>query len=379
MPKIMTALGLMSGTSMDGIDVALVRSDGERILERGDSLFFKYSPQLRTRLLQAINDAADLHERGDRPGTLASVEEEITKLHSDAVSQFLKNTGSSANEIDLLGFHGQTVLHRPDARLTVQLGDGFALAADTGIDTVFDLRANDVENGGQGAPLVPVYHAILAENLTSEFSGERPIAFVNIGGISNVTYVGDELLAFDTGPGNALIDQWVERHVGISHDQDGMIAAEGDVDDQLVSEYLRDPYFDKPAPKSLDRGDFVLPETPGLSVETVARSLARITARSILRSVEHMPEKPALWIICGGGRHNPHILADLRDFAISLGSNAVTAEEVGFDGDAMEAEAWGYLAIRSVLGLPITFPGTTGCEVAQSGGKLALAPKNPDG
>ena len=356
---------------MDGIDVALLRTDGERLLELGPNGFYPYSSDFSKKIAHSLEDATRIKLNTDRPGILKEVEKEITDLHVKAVEHFLKDNDLSASAIDVLGFHGQTVLHRPEAGLTVQLGDGEALARGSGIPTVYDMRANDMAHKGQGAPLVPVYHRALAENLPEPYKQMVPVAFVNIGGISNVTYVGDELVAFDTGPGNALIDQWVQKHVGISHDQGGMIAAEGHIDEKLLRRYLDHPFLDDPAPKSLDRNDFKLPENIDSSIETVARTLARLSAECVFKAREHFPDEPALWIVSGGGRFNPFIMKDLQNLTAETGSEVIAAEEAGFAGDFIEAEAWAYLAVRSLRGLPLTFPQTTGCVRPVSGGILS--------
>ncbi|KQT60612.1 anhydro-N-acetylmuramic acid kinase [Aureimonas sp. Leaf460] len=361
----------MSGTSMDGIDVALVKTDGESIVERGPSAAYPLDAAFRRRLEAGLEDAKAIVRRGERPGDLANLEREITDLHADAVRAFARETGIDLGTVDLVGFHGQTVLHRPAERLTVQLGDGPRLAAALGRPVVHDMRAADVAAGGQGAPLVPAYHAALAAGLAQDLRRE-PVVFVNIGGISNVTYIdgaGDPI-AFDSGPGNALLDRWVQNEVGISYDQGGAIAAEGGILDELAAAYLGSPFFAKPAPKSLDRFDFPMPPAGSGSLEDVARTLCFVAAQAILKSAEHMPKAPKLWIICGGGRKHPAILGDLVEGA---GSDArvMTAEEAGFDGDAMEAEAWAYLAVRSARGLALTFPTTTGAPVAMTGGLIA--------
>lgn len=361
------ALGLMSGTSMDGIDIAAVISDGEQIVRRGPSGFVPYEADFRQRIGAALTDAKAIKARADRPGDLGELEREITRRHAGAVQAFLKEHPLLTP--DIVGFHGQTVLHRPDEGYTVQLGDGAALATATGIPVVYDMRANDMAHGGQGAPLVPAYHAALARSLPSETS-DFPVCFVNIGGISNVTYVpreGDPV-AFDSGPGNTLIDQWVFAQGGVPYDADGMIAREGEVIGEIVGRYLGSAFFERPAPKSLDRNDFTLDHTAGLELSDGARTLAAVTAAAILRSVEHFPEVPKLWVLCGGGRKNPHIVADMRLGVQS--ARVLLAEEVGFDGDAMEAEAWAYLAIRSLRQLPLTFPTTTGCREPVVGGVL---------
>ncbi|MGI9352412.1 MAG: anhydro-N-acetylmuramic acid kinase [Rhizobiaceae bacterium] len=371
MSEIRTAIGLMSGTSMDGIDVALLRTDGEHVIEFGPNRFFPYRSETRKRIACALEEAGCIAERIDRPGNLVEVEQEITDLHAKAVDAFLNENDLSASEINVLGFHGQTVIHRPEKSLTVQLGDGEALARITGIQTVYDMRANDMLHGGQGAPLVPVYHQAMADNLPEKYRSRRPVVFVNVGGISNITYVGAELIAFDSGPGNALIDQWVQKHVGISHDQGGMIGAEGWIDEALLDQYLNHPFFDAPAPKSLDRNDFKLPVNVNSNIETVARTLARLSAESVFKSLEHLPEKPKLWIVSGGGRFNPHIMNDLKYMAKHTESEVITSEDAGFAGDFIEAEAWAYLAVRSLRGLPLTYPQTTGCDIPTTGGIIA--------
>lgn len=370
---IKTAIGLMSGTSMDGIDAALVRTDGKTMVERGSMGFYPYAANVQETLKQALLESMSLTHRDERTDFLKEAEALITNLHVEAVKAFLAENKLAASDIDVLGFHGQTVLHRPEQALTIQLGDGHALAKATGIDVVYDMRAKDMEHGGQGAPLVPIYHQALAASLPDTLKEKLPVVFVNIGGISNITYIGKELIAFDTGPGNALIDQWVQSVAGIPYDQGGMIAAEGNVRDTLVTKYLDSQYFDKPLPKSLDRNDFLPPKSGEINLEDGARSLAYISAVAIIKSIDHLPDPPKLWIICGGGRHNPHIMSDLQKLASETRSEVISAEVAGFDGDAMEAEAWGYLAVRSLEQLPLTFPKTTGCKHPVTGGVFAHA------
>ncbi|MEZ5872241.1 MAG: anhydro-N-acetylmuramic acid kinase [Nitratireductor sp.] len=375
--RLQLALGLMSGTSMDGIDVALLRTNGKSHLERLAGASFPYDPAFRKELSAALVDATAIERREDRPGRLAEIERELTIRHAAVVNSFLFEHRMVPADIDVIGFHGQTVLHRPEAGLTVQLGDGKLLARQTGINVVHDMRARDMEHGGQGAPLVPVYHRALSRNLSvstaSEEGANWPVAFVNIGGIANITWISARgaMIAFDTGPGNALVDQWVQAKAGIPYDQAGAIASEGRVLPEMVHAYLRSPFFNRAAPKSLDRNDFLPPDPASASLEDGARSLAHVTARSILMSAEHLPDRPALWIICGGGRHNRTIMDDLRQLAGESGMRVLAAEEAGFDGDSMEAEAWAYLAVRSQKGLKLTWPGTTGVDKPRSGGKKA--------
>lgn len=364
--SLMRAIGLMSGTSMDGIDVAMIETDGLNIVRRGPSLELPYDGAFRRKLAQALEDAKSIVKREERPGNLAAVEAELTERHANAVRQFLAGNEIDAASITAIGFHGQTVLHRPERSLTVQIGDGQKLADLTGIPVVYDLRANDMAHGGQGAPLVPVYHQALAEGVEGE------VAFVNIGGISNVTFVGagHNPVAFDCGPGNALIDQWVQQNAGIPFDDGGRIASEGAVNEEMAARCLAMPFFAKRPPKSLDRNDFSPNLVSGLELSDGARTLAAITARSIFASADHAPEKPNTWIICGGGRKNRIIVNHLAFIAEKKNQRVILAEEAGFDGGSMEAEAWAYLAVRSLKGLPITFPQTTGVKVPVTGGVL---------
>lgn len=365
------ALGLMSGTSMDGIDLAVIRTDGEGAVRRGPAGFEPYGAGFRRRMEAALETAKAIRGRDERPGDLAELEKDITLAHADAVGRFLSAHADIRPEV--IGFHGQTVLHRPHEALTVQLGDGPLLARKTGIAVCHDMRANDMRHGGQGAPLVPAYHAALAHSLEASLR-DWPVCFVNIGGISNVTFVPEhgDPVAFDSGPGNALIDRWVAAEGGVPYDAGGMIASEGGVVRSVVDAYLANPFFDREGPKSLDRLDFPLDPAAGLELADGARTLAAVSAEAILKAVDHMPRPPQLWIVCGGGRKNPHIVGDLRDAAAAMNARVVLAEDAALDGDAMEAEAWAYLAVRSGRGLPLTFPTTTGCDRAALGGELAL-------
>lgn len=373
MSDVKCAIGLMSGTSMDGIDVAILRTDGDSIVEHGPSAYFAYDASQRAMLQAALVSAKQMKVRTERPDDLAIVEEMLTLAHVEAVQSFLRANALTPSDIDLIGFHGQTVLHRPDEALTVQLGDGALLAERTGIDVVYDMRANDMVHGGQGAPLIPAYHAALSVNLPQEF--ERPAVFVNVGGISNLTYIGEDgtLAAFDSGPGNMLIDQWVELHTGKAFDEGGKLASTGVVDASLIGDYLASGFFSANQRRSLDRGDFLPPEKGRLSLEDGARSLSRLTGEAILKSATYLPSKPKTYVVCGGGRLNPVIMAEFTDAARAHGAKVVAAEAAGFDGGAMEAEAWAYLAVRSLRGLPLTYPGTTGVDKPVAGGVFAKA------
>lgn len=371
--RLMRAIGLMSGTSMDGIDVAMIETDGVRVAARGPSMSVGYDPAFRRAIEAALEDAKAIRSRDDRPGRLAAVEAELTARHADAVAVFLARFGIAARDVDAIGFHGQTVLHRPDDALTVQLGDGAMLARETGIRVVHDMRADDMRHGGQGAPLVPAYHLALSTCLPAALEpGFEPVAFVNIGGISNVTFiaVGAPPLAFDCGPGNALIDQWVQIEAGIPYDDGGRIAGEGVADRMVVARYLSHPFFDRNGPKSLDRGDFTLELVAGMELSDGAATLAELAAAAIAKAGEKLPARPGLWIVSGGGARNRAIMQRLDELT-GPEARVIAAAEAGFDSDMMEAEAWAYLAVRSLQGLPLTFPSTTGCARPVSGGVLS--------
>jgi anhydro-N-acetylmuramic acid kinase len=375
MADLKRAIGLMSGTSMDGIDIALLTTDGENWVERGPSSAVSYSEGFRGRLKAALVDARSINKRSERPGVLKQLEHDQTLLHAIAIQDFLYAHSLRPDEIDVIGFHGQTVLHRPREALTVQIGDGQLLAEETGIPVVYDMRAEDMRHGGEGAPLIPVYHAALAANLP--FGLDGPVVFINIGGISNLTYVGEggALMAYDSGPGNMLIDQWMELHEQGSFDPGGITAMSGTVDETLALKYLDHEFFKGNHRRSLDRGDFVVPAKDEANLATGARTLAYVSAAAILRSASHLPSKPRTYVVSGGGRKNAAIMAELSALAEREGARVLDADNAGFDGDAMEAEAWAYLAVRSMRGLPLTYPTTTGCDKPVSGGVLALPPK----
>ncbi len=357
---------------MDGIDIALVETDGVSDVRRGPSDFVSYETAFRRQIEAGLDDAKSIKSRNERPGALGAIERELTKRHGDAVLRFLSDHKIDKHDLDIIGFHGQTVLHRPLEALTVQLGDGKMLAEMVGIPVVYDMRANDMVLGGQGAPLVPAYHQALGAQVPFELSKGKSVVFVNIGGISNVTIISgkSDPIAFDTGPGNTLIDQWVSDKAGIAYDAGGTIASEGQVIGHAVTRYLAKPFFDLAPPKSLDRNDFTLADLGDMELADGARTLAKVTAEAILKASAYSPEVPSLWVICGGGRKNATIMADLIGGAAKAGAKVIVAEDLGFNGDSMEAEAWAYLAVRSLDGLPLTWPTTTGCNAPVSGGVL---------
>jgi anhydro-N-acetylmuramic acid kinase len=351
------ALGLMSGTSLDGIDAAIITTDGLSSVKTGPAVTVAYESNLRERLRRSL---------GGR-GPVKAVERDMTLAHARVVRELLKVRGRAPAEIDVIGFHGHTILHRPHERLTWQIGDGALLAARTGIDVVCDFRSADVAAGGEGAPLVPLFHAALCAQ------HERPLAVLNIGGVANVTYLGldDDILAFDTGPGNALIDDWMLAHTGKACDENGATAAAGRADQAILAKLLAHPYFDRRPPKSLDRNEFDPSPVASLSVADGAATLTAFTAIAAARGARHFPRPVKRWIVTGGGRRNPTLLAAIAE-ATSVPVSS--AEHLGWDGDALEAQAFAYLAVRSLKGLPLSLPRTTGVAKPTTGGRLFRKP-----
>jgi anhydro-N-acetylmuramic acid kinase len=357
-PGPVLALGLMSGTSCDGIDAALVETDGERIVALGPRMTRPYPPEFRAALRAALGSETPLPE----------LEGRLTELHADAVKALLAEAHLQPDAVRVIGFHGQTILHAPERRLTRQIGDGAQLAARTGIDVVNDFRSRDVAAGGEGAPFAPLYHWALAREL------ERPLAVLNIGGVANVTWIGEDagegepqLLAFDTGPGNAPIDDWAQRHTGRPVDADGALARAGHVDPAALRSLMNHAYFKRPAPKSLDRNAFDLSPVERLSPADGAATLVAFTVEAVAVGAALFPQPAKRWLVTGGGRHNPALMTALPR---RLGVPVEPVEAVGWDGDMLEAQAFAFLAVRALRGLPLSLPRTTGVPSPTSGGCL---------
>ncbi len=352
MPRV---IGLMSGTSLDGVDAAWLDTDGVMVTRFGPCLTIPYDDQLRQDL-RGILDRAPTLDPDDR--RLKTAVARLTEYHVRAV----RDLDCPA---DLIGFHGQTILHQPDRHRTWQVGNARELARQTGLPVAFDFRSADVAAGGQGAPLVPVFHAALAVDLP------KPVAVLNIGGVANVTWIGADgtLVACDTGPGNGPLDDWAARHTGAAYDKDGALARAGQADAAVLARLLGDPYFARPAPKSLDRLDFAAALAgsglDALSPADGAATLVAFTAGAVAAC--RFPAPPRRWLVAGGGRHNPAIMADLR---VRLGVPVEPVESLGWDGDAVEAQCFAFLAARVVAGLPLSFPGTTGVPTPLPGGRI---------
>lgn len=357
------AIGLMSGTSMDGVDIALVETDGEAVVRPVQTAFTPYPDALRQLLRRANAVALDLTDRTARPAPLAEAEAWVTEVQTAAVRTFV---ATLSERPDVVGFHGQTVMHAPDRGMTIQLGDGKAMADTLDIPVVYDLRAADVAAGGEGAPLVPIFHRALA----LQAGLELPAAVLNIGGVANVTYVGPDetLIAFDTGPGNALIDDLMDARLGAAMDEGGERAQAGTVDRAIVDAYLADPYYARPAPKSLDRSQFDRSLTDALSVEDAAATLVAVTAETIALGLKQLPAYPKRLVLGGGGLKNPAMMQGLE---AASGLTPESADTLGWSAAFLEAQAFAYLAVRALDGSAITFPGTTGVKQPLTGGVIA--------
>jgi anhydro-N-acetylmuramic acid kinase len=367
MATMLTAIGLMSGTSLDGIDAALIRTDGETLELTEHWLSRPYTNELRASLRSCF---------GGKKENCPKAEHEMTLAHAEVVKELLQKAGMSPSQVDVVGFHGQTIQHRPDEGKTWQIGDGMLLAQLTGINVVNDFRSADMRAGGQGAPLVPLYHAALTKQL------KKPVAILNIGGVANVTYIGtakdgsEEILAFDTGPGGAMLDDWILNHTGSRYDEGGRIALSGKIKGEILEALLEDAFFGQKPPKSLDRDRFAQvfmsqvskgsdSDIQTLSLEDGAATLAAFTARAVYLGCKYFPEKPRHWYVTGGGRFNLGIMTKLKEY---LPGEVDPIEVLGLNGDALEAQAFAFLAVRSLKKLPLSLPSTTGASHAVTGG-----------
>jgi anhydro-N-acetylmuramic acid kinase len=358
------AIGLMSGTSLDGIDAALIETDGQSVVQAGPSSSVPYPPEIRHMLGPCLGART-------RTPDIDAAEQALTQAQAQAVLGVIAQAGLLAADIDVVGFHGQTITHVPPEGTTPgwtwQLGDGQAMADTLGLPVIYDFRAADMAVGGQGAPFAPLFHRALAAG-RSDF----PVCFLNIGGVSNLTYLADALsppIAFDTGPGNAPIDDLVGRHLNLSMDAEGRIAASGTVDQAVLDQLMRDPYFSRAYPKSLDRNAFDLSPVDGLPMADAAATLVAFLVECVAQGADLLPARPARWFVTGGGRRNPVIMAAL---AQRLAVPVDPVEAAGGDGDVLEAQAFAYLAVRASDGLPTSYPETTGAAQPTVGGVRAL-------
>ena len=364
MTKLQTVLGLMSGTSLDGIDVAAIETDGKEIIRGLGQLYIPYDETARSVLqvaLEACQNAkqSDWESPDTWPESVCRADLLVTEAHIDAIARFRE---SFELDFTLIGFHGQTVLHQPEEGITIQIGDPQRLAQATDCAVVGQFRLADIANGGQGAPLAPLFHVARAQDQSG------PFGVLNIGGVANITLLDEtgKICAFDTGPGNALLDDWVSEKTGVAYDVGGTLARSGRVDEAALRKLLSHAFFDRVPPKSLDRLAFDPAPIAALAPEDGAATLTAFTAEAVARGLDMAGHAPEKLIVCGGGRHNCALMEALQKRTSVIVQNC---DELGWAGDSLEAEAFGWLAVRHCLSLPTSIPETTGVASPTVGGR----------
>ena len=375
--KLYTAIGLMSGTSMDGVDVSLIRSDGFNQFTNILDEYFEYNESLQQELIELRNLIVNINDLKQYSSRLNKLEREITVFHSKIVSNL---SFKYEDEIDFVGFHGQTIFHNPEQKITKQLGDGRLMSQLIKKKVIYDFRQEDLANKGQGAPLTPIFHNLLSRRINEKHQIDFPICFLNIGGISNITKIikkdeklEENLEAFDSGPGNCMIDEWVRKNSKNNFDENGSIAKSGKINQLLLNQVIDNFKIDS-FDKSLDVKDFDISFSRGLSLEDGCATITNFTAYLIAKGVEHANGsniKPIKYLVCGGGRKNTFLIQSIKDYLLhkkNISLNSI--DDYSLNGDFIESQAFGYLSIRSFLKLPISFPRTTGCKVPTIGGKL---------
>jgi anhydro-N-acetylmuramic acid kinase len=375
--KLYTSIGLMSGTSMDGIDASLIRSDGINEFTNILDEYFEYDPLLHKKLIDLRNLVLSIEDLKKYSKKLHEIEKEITIFHCKIVNEL---SLKFKDEIDLIGFHGQTIFHNPAQKISKQLGDGELMSQLIKKKVIYNFRLEDLKNKGQGAPLTPIFHNLLSKSINEEYQVEFPINFINIGGISNITKIikKDEKLnenfeAFDSGPGNCMIDEWVRKNSKNNFDKNGLFAKSGKIN-QLILNQVIDNFKIDSYEKSLDIKDFDISFAKGLSLEDGCATITNFTAYLIAKGIEYSNgdnEKPVKYLVCGGGRKNSFLIQNIKNYLSNkINISLDLIDEYNFDGDYVESQAFGYLAIRSFLNLPISYPKTTGCVKPTVGGKL---------
>jgi len=375
--KLYTAIGLMSGTSMDGVDVSLIRSDGFNQFTNILDEYFEYNENLQQELIELRNLIININDLKQHSSRLNELERKITVFHSKIVSEL---SLKYQDEIDFVGFHGQTIFHNPKQKISKQLGDGALMSQLVKKKVIFNFRQEDIANKGQGAPLTPIFHNLLSKRINEKHHINFPICFLNIGGISNITKIikkdeklEENLEAFDSGPGNCMIDEWVRKNSKKNFDKNGLIAKSGKIN-QLILNQVIDNFKIESFDKSLDVKDFDISFARGLSLEDGCATITNFTAYLIAKGIEHANGsniKPIKYLVCGGGRKNTFLIQSVKDYLLhkqNISLNSI--DDYNLNGDFIESQAFGYLAIRSSLNLPISYPKTTGCELPTVGGKL---------
>ena len=373
--KLFTSIGLMSGTSMDGVDISIIQSDGQYQFYNILDKYFEYDVELQAELIRLRNLVLGENDLFKYSKELGNLERKITVFHAEKINQILLKY---KHEIDLIGFHGQTIFHEPQKKITKQLGDGKLLSQLLKKKVVYDFRQKDIENDGQGAPLTPIFHYLISNIVNEKFKTGFPIGFINIGGITNLTWIKsisgnfeDNISAFDVGPGNCLIDEWVRKNSNKKFDENGNISKAGEID-QLITNQITENFNIKSYSKSLDVKDFDNSFARGLSFENGCSTITNFTGYLIAKGIESIGTNNRVkYLISGGGRKNCSLIDCIKDNLNNKKDFILeNIDKYGFNGDYIESQAFAYLAIRSFLNLPISFPNTTGCANPTVGGKL---------
>ncbi len=372
MDKIYTSMGLMSGTSLDGVDVSIIKSDGKReylsILDR----FFEYDRKLVKKALKIRDKISNFEGLITHLDEIKALEKDITLFHAKAVNETLN---TSKSDIDLIGFHGQTIFHDPKKKISKQLGDGKLLSQLIKKKVVYNFRQNDLDNGGQGAPFTPIFHNALANKIYKKFDLRFPINILNIGGIANITTTVNwkdlwhkkKIYAYDIGPGNCLIDEWIRNNSKKKYDKEGLIAKSGKVDQLILNQAIENFTGNFDYEKSLDVKDFDIFFAKGLSLENGAATITEFTGKLIADGMNLVSGNQ--WLVCGGGRKNKYLLESIKNNFSKIKLDLIDEYEI--DGDFIESQAFAFLAIRSLKGMDISFPSTTRCKESVSGGIIA--------
>ena len=373
--KLYTSIGLMSGTSMDGVDISIIQSDGRYLFYNILDEYFEYDVDLQEGLIRLRNLVLSENDLLKYSKELVNLERKITVFHAEKINQILFNY---KHEIDLIGFHGQTIFHEPQKKITKQLGDGKLLSQLLKKKVVYDFRQKDIENEGQGAPLTPIFHYLMSNIVNEKFKTGFPIGFINIGGITNLTKIisasinfEDNITAYDIGPGNCLIDDWVRKNSNKKFDENGNISKAGKID-QLITNQIIENFNIDTYEKSLDIKDFDNSFARGLTFENGCSTITNFTGYLIAKGIENIGTDTKIkYLISGGGRKNIALIDCIKE-NLNNKNNFIldNIDNYGFNGDYIESQAFGYLAVRSFLDLPISFPNTTGCAKPTVGGKL---------
>ena len=369
--KVFTAMGLMTGTSIDGVDLSLIKSDGLNYFTSILDKYYKFEANLKDRIIELRDEISTVEDIEKYSKNLKAVEKDLTLFHARIINEVSKESGDN---IDLVGFHGQTILHKPDERTSLQIGDGKLLSQLVKKLVVNNFRKNDLDNGGQGAPLVPIFHKLISKIINKEFKISFPLNIINIGGITNITQIStiDKIRAYDLGPGNCLIDEWIRKNSDKNFDENGLIGKSGKVNDLILNQAI-DNFSNFSIDKSLDVKDFDISFAKGLSLEDGCATITKFTAYLIAENLKNLDKEENdlnINILCGGGRKNNLLIENIKDFFINKKIKFKNINNFKLNGDFIESQAFAYLAIRSYLKLPISFPNTTRCKFPISGGVI---------